>query len=178
MNVSLAAVCSVNGKITKGKNPDVLGWTSKEDKLIFSSFIKEFPAIVMGSKTYDAIRGHIRPAKQNLRIVLTRNPKRYSKDAIPEILEFTDETPRRILKKLDAKGYKKVLLAGGGIINEIFLRQGLVNELYLTIEPLLFGSGREFVAPSSRNVKLELRSMKKLNKNGTLFLTYKIKNFA
>ncbi len=180
MKVALAAAISINGKITKGKNVDVSAWTSREDKRLFSALKKEFSVIVMGSKTYDAIRNNLRPragrgsAKRTLRIVLTRNPKRYAKDAIDGVLEFTNETPRQLLRRLEKKGYKKILLAGGGIINGLFLRQGLVDELYLTVEPFIFGSGQELAAAGSWNVTLELQSIKRLNKKGSLYLKYKV----
>jgi len=34
-------VATLNGKITKGNDPDIYKWTSKEDKKYFSSLLKK-----------------------------------------------------------------------------------------------------------------------------------------
>ena len=63
MKVIMVAVSSINGKITKGKDPNIYSWTSKEDSNFFFSLIKKHNLIVMGSKTYEAARRIIKHEK-------------------------------------------------------------------------------------------------------------------
>ena len=47
-----------------------------------------------------------------------------------------------ILTSLKAHGVKRLLVEGGGTLNETLLRQGLVDELYLYVAPLIFGGAQ------------------------------------
>ena len=174
MKVTMVMLSSVDGKIIKGKNSNIYTWTSSEDQKYFFSLIKKHNLIVMGRETYETSRPVIKLEKGKLRIVLTRSPKKYSNQTIKGQLEFTDESPEKLLKRLSTLGYKNILLVGGGIINGLFLKQNLVDELFLTIEPMIFGIGKNIVEGQLLNTKLQLISIKKLNKTGTLLLKYKV----
>ena len=174
MKIVMAAVSSLNGKITKGKDPNIYSWTSKEDSKLFFSLIKKNNLIVMGSRTYEAARKIIKHKKNKLRIVLTRNPKKYLEETKNDMLEFTNDTPLELIKKLENRGYNKMLLVGGGTINSLFLKYNLVDELYITLEPKIFGSGKNLIDEEALNVSLKLINIKKLNKQGTLLLKYEI----
>lgn len=174
MKVIMVAVSSLNGKITKGEDPNIYSWTSKEDSELFFSLIAKNNLIVMGSKTYEAARKIIKHKKNKLRIVLTRNPNKYLDQVIKGILEFTSENPSELIKKLESRGYRKMLLVGGSEINALFLRKNLVNEICLTLEPKIFGKGQGLVSEENLDVKLKLVSIKKLNSQGTLLLKYRV----
>src|SRR3989344_805162 len=170
MKVIMVAVSSLNGKITKGKDSNIYSWTSKEDSKLFFSLIKKHNLIVMGSKTYEAARKIIKHKKNKLRVVLTRNPEKYLTEAKRGMLEFTDENPQKLVNRMKNKGYKKMLVVGGGLTNALFLKSKLVNEVYLTIEPRLFGVGTNLLNEKNIDVQLRLTSIMKLNKQGTLHL--------
>src|SRR3989338_2890855 len=132
MKVIMVMVASLNGKITRGRASNIYSWTSKEDSELFSQLVEEFNLIVMGRKTYEAIRENIELRKDKLRVVLTKNPEKFGSDAVPGSLEFSDESSAELLNRLKKKGYTKMLLVGGGEINALFLKSSLVDELYLT----------------------------------------------
>ncbi len=174
MKVTMVMLASVDGKTTFGDNQNVYSWSSIEDQKHFFSEIKKNNLIVMGRETYEASKPVIKLEKGKLRIVLTRNPKKYFKQSVNSQLEFSDETPKKLLKRMIALGYKKTLLVGGATINGLFLKENLIDELYLTIEPKLFGSGKNIVEGQLLNKSLRLISVKKLNKVGTLLLKYQL----
>ena len=174
MKVIMVAVSSINGKLTKGEETNVYSWTSKEDAKIFFSLIEKHNLIVMGSKTYEAARTIIKLRPNKLRMVLTRNRRKYKSDMVKGSLEFTSESPKDLIKRLEKQGYKEMLLVGGTEINSAFLKNSLVDELHLTIEPLIFGKGKNLVSEVEFEVALELLEVKKLNKKGTLYLIYSI----
>ena len=174
MKVIMVMLVSVDGKTTFGDNQNIYSWSSIEDQKQFFSLIKKNNLIVMGRITYDASQPVIKIKKGKLRIVLTRSPKKYLNQTIKGQLEFTDESPENLLKRLSLLGYKKMLLVGGGTINGLFLIQNLVDELYLTIEPKIFGRGKNIVEGQLLNTSLKLISVKKINTIGTLLLKYNI----
>ena len=174
MKVTMVILASVDGKTTFGDNQNVYSWSSIEDQKHFFSLIKKNNLIVMGRATYEASKPVIKLEKDKLRIVLTQSPKKYLNQTIKGQLEFTDESPEKLLKRLSLLKYKKMLLVGGGTINGLFLKENLVDELYLTIEPKLFGRGKNIVEGQLLNKSLRLVSVKKINTIGTLLLKYNI----
>ncbi len=169
-------VSSVNGKITRGYDPDIYSWTSKEDADFFFSLLNQHNLIVMGSNTYEAARDMVKPEKERLRVILTRNPEKYANEALPGRIEFSSESPETLVERLEKQGYSTMLLVGGGKTNALFLENSLVDELYLTIEPRLFGKGRPLIEKGSYDKNMKLQSVKKLNEQGTLLLQYVVMN--
>lgn len=54
-----------------------------------------------------------------------------------------------------------------------FMKEGLINEIYLDVEPLIFGKGIKLFADSDFEYNLELLEVNKLNEN-TVQLHYKV----
>ena len=125
---------TLDGKIAKDSNhfPD---WTGKADKRLFVDITKAAGALIMGSRTFDTI-GKPLPGRKN--IVMTRDPRRIS---TWDNLVYTNLAPQALLAELESEGYREVVLAGGTRINSIFMRAGLIDELIVTITPMIFGAG-------------------------------------
>jgi len=134
MNVILLMAMTVDGKIGKSDDhfPD---WTGKEDKKLFVEITKKSGVLIMGSKTFDTI-GSPLPNRRN--IVLTRNRSRESRW---DNLIYTDLAPAALLEDLENQGYKEAVLAGGSQINSLFARENLIDEIVVTVCPLIFGTG-------------------------------------
>ncbi len=172
MIVTIAAVVSADGKLTRHDEANIYQWTSPEDWQYFTSLIQDNEVIIMGRKTYDAIKGWLKPSLKKRRVVLTRDPKKHKADK-HDGLEFTDEIPRQLMQRLSSEGITKVLVTGGSQIHADMLASGLVDYIHMTIEPYIFGQGRPFT-PLPTNISLRLTEHKKLNNTGTLLLIYKV----
>lgn len=172
MRITLVAVTSINGKITRGDDPDIYKWTSKEDQEYYFLQIKRSKLIVMGSSTYGAAKHLIKLEKGTLRIVLTRTPGKYENEQEKGVLEFSNEKPSELVRRLE-KQFDELTLVGGSRISSSFMKAGLVDEIYLTIEPVVFGSGKPLFADEEFESTFELVSIEKLNKKGTVMLKYK-----
>ncbi|MBP7875730.1 dihydrofolate reductase family protein [Candidatus Woesebacteria bacterium] len=174
MNVTLAMVMSLDGKTTRWDSPEIYTWTSAEDQSHFFSLIASHNAIIMGKNTYEASKKVIRLTPEKLRIVLTSEPASYAGSVVPGQLEFFDSTPEKILSELESRQHSDVLLVGGSVTNARFLEAGLVNELWVTIEPRIFGQGQPLVSAAQLGTELQLESMEQLNDAGTILLKYKV----
>lgn len=169
-------VQTVNGKITRGNDTDIYRWTSKEDADFFFSFLRKHRLIVMGSNTYEAVKSKIKLTTDQLRIVLTGYPEKYKENDVEGKLEFRKISPVKLVNEMKKKGYETLLLVGGRKVNKAFFEANLVNELYITIEPRLFGIGKPVVAQGVFEVTLTLVSSKILNKEGSILLHYLVSN--
>jgi len=74
---------------------------------------------------------------------------------------------------LKKKGFSEILVAGGGKLNASFMQKGLVDEIYLDIEPFVFGSGIKLFANGEWENKLKLLGTKLLSKD-TIQIHYKV----
>ncbi|HSW85153.1 MAG TPA: dihydrofolate reductase family protein [Candidatus Saccharimonadales bacterium] len=173
MHVTLAYVMSLDGKITKGDNPNMNEFSSDEDHTHFKQLVHASDVIIVGRNTYEAAKPKPEPGR--LRIVFTSQPERYQAEAVPGQIEFIKTSPAEIIKRLAEEGRQKVLLASGPEISTEFLQNGLVDEIYITIEPLIFGAGKPtFISDQPLDTKLELIDEKLLNNHGTLLVHYRV----
>ncbi len=134
MKVILVMAITIDGKIGKHAHHAV-DWTGKEDKRKFVQMTRRAGVMVMGSRTFDTI-GSILPNRRN--IVMTRDKTRVSDD---ENLVFTDKGPGTIIAGLEKEGFESVCVIGGALVNSLFIKAGLIDELYITLVPKLFGTG-------------------------------------
>jgi len=171
MKITLIMVSSLDGVIAKDSNHNAFEWTSPEDKKHFQSLSKEIGVVVMGGNTFKASGRKNYPGR--IAYVLTRNPENYE---MGEDVYALAGTPQSIASELRGKGHEQVALIGGAQVNRDFLLAGLVDEIYLTIEPIIFGKGLHLFDEEDLNIKLELLESKNLNDSGTILLHYKVIN--
>jgi len=163
IKVFIVVAQTLDGFIAKDINHAAF-WTSKEDKQRFVELTKRAGIVIMGKSTFKTLP---RPLKERVNIV-------YSRSEHFEGAEMTSDNPIDLIQKLEARGFKEVAICGGSQIYTMFLKAGVVDTIYLTIEPLLFGAGIS-VFNEPMDVHLELKSHEK-TESGTLMLEYKVLN--
>jgi riboflavin biosynthesis pyrimidine reductase len=125
----------------------------------------------MDRTTYEAVKPE--PVAGLLRIVLTNHVHLYARQVMPGQLEFMALRPKPLLAELAARGRTRILLAGGSTMSADFLHEGVVDDVYLTFEPLLFGAGKPVIATEhALNIQLQLEDVIQLNERGTLLAHY------
>ena len=165
MKLTLLMALTLDGKIGKTADhfPD---WTGSADKKLFASLSKAAGVVIMGSRTFDTI-GTPLPHRKN--IILTRNPDRRSRW---ENLEFTDRPPEEILERLEGEGHAQAILAGGTLINTLFAAAGLIDEVVVTVSPLIFGRGLPLF-DDRISMALALQSVEQIDAN-VVCLRYRV----
>lgn len=163
---------SLDGYITKHDSEGAT-FTSAADQKYFRETLKTFDCCIMGSSTFKASKEMILKSVHidRLRLVWTRTPETYSPYEQPDRLEFSSDSLKNILENLQARGKQRCAILGGtSVYTEVFQRY-LADELWLTLEPLLFGQGKKLV-DSLLDVRLELIAREHLS-SSTLLLKYK-----
>ena len=129
MNTFIIAAITLDGKIAKYTEHNSYSWTCAKDKKFFVKKTKEAG------------------------VVIGKEQKKYAKEFVRSLgakqageVEFTSLPPKQILQDLEARGYQSAAVAGGAEIYSLFLREKLIDELYLTVHPLIFGQGIDFVS--------------------------------
>lgn len=137
-------------------------------------FWKTIDTIVVGRKTYEVGTKNgtapwpTYPGVKNY--VLSRTLKDQPNDTV----EIISEDAAAFVRKLRRKRGKDIFVMGGGELVHSLLEEGLIDEIGLTIHPVLLGSGIPLFLPMKRQVNLELRECKPL-KNGCVLVLYNVK---
>lgn len=164
--IILLMAITIDGKIARDKD-HFADWTSKEDKLNFYNLTKN-NYVVFGHNTFKMFGKKL---KDRTVIVLGK----YDFDEVVDGIYYFNSV-EKIIDFVNKRRAKKVFICGGSNTNTSFL--GNIQEIYLTIEPKLFGCGMDLFCDTSIGDKLykniELKKIKKLNKN-SIFLNYVLK---
>jgi len=104
--------------------------------------------------------------------------KRFSRVAEVVVLPGRTLSPVVLLEELRRRGIKRVLLEGGGEIHFAFAKEGVVDEIYITLTPRLIGGasaptvldGKGFLAAD--HIELRLLSTKRVGNE--LYLRYAV----
>lgn len=173
MKKILIAAVSVDGKIARTPFHNV-DWTSKKDKNFFRREVRKAKVVIFGANTFKTMRkAAAAPMPDTLNIILTHSPKKFTHLETPGKLEFTNTPPEKLLTSLQKRGFKSVVIGGGSEIYTLFLKKKLVDTIYLTIAPIIFGKGIDLFNSETPETKLRLIETTPLSKNEIL-LKYKL----
>lgn len=167
MKCIMIAAVSEDGFLTKGDNPNPGDWTSDEDKIHYHNTLHRYETYLMGATTY-------RYAKKNLaesarKIVMSQTPEEQSK--APNTI-FTNGSFRDVLSKYAQQS--DVLVLGGASVYHQMLDQKLIDDVYLTIEPLRNKTGVQLMTHNNyfEEQGFQLVDEHALNDRGTRLLHY------
>lgn len=112
--------------------------------------------------------------------VLTKHPKSLGLHLPGAVSIFTNDLSS-LVDELKDRGYKHILVEGGPTLLGSFLNEDLIDEIFLTIAPKIYGSKPdstktlvEGILLPPNKIKLKLISVKRIKDE--LFLRYSVKN--
>lgn len=159
------AAASLDGRISL-TNKTIPRWTSKEDWQFFQKSLARVDAVVVGRNTYQAAKERLR--RRNT-FVLSNRPKTLARRGTVSFVNPANVNLAKLLKK-----YKSVAMLGGAAVFSFMLKAKLLDEIFVTVEPLIFGRGKEMFRMARGITRVSLLSVKRLNRAGTILLHYQI----
>lgn len=152
---------TINGFIAK-ENDDT-SFVSEIEWDSFRDMIKNTGNMIIGSRTYGIMRnGEEFKNIENIRVLVVSENANFETIANNHSVA---KTPKDALTILEKEGFDKVLVAGGGTLNASFMAENLVDEIYLDVEPVVFGKGIRLFRENNFETKLKLLETKKLSDN-------------
>lgn len=184
MQVFIIVSITSDGFIAQSVGQNSLDWTAREDKQFFMKKTKEAKVFVMGRTTFATIKPKFKPLKDRLNIVYTHQQTsdfldqgEWAKD--PSQFRTFAGQPQELVEQLSKEGFDQLAVCGGTSVYTAFLQAGVVDTIYLTLEPVLFGDGIKLFNQSlPQPYHMELKNTTRLNEQGTLLLEYKLKPTA
>lgn len=108
------------------------------------------------------------------RTLISQKPLSNTKMADVSYMYYGQSKPGQfVVDYLSQKGVKRALLLGGGELNRVFYEENLVDELKLTIAPLLIGQGLSKVVNSPLSKIRRFQLVSSQAKKSFLFLHYR-----
>lgn len=172
MKVTIYCAQSINGTIarTNGR-ADFISDKSWDN---FVAKAKETGNLVTGRKTYDKMNGPEGIPKELEGVKIVVLSRSADSSASNKDILFV-KSPREALDTLKDNRFEEVLVGGGGEINGAFIRDKLVDEILVDVEPSIVGTGVNMFGTSGAEAKLELLSTEKFSEN-ELTLRYRVVN--
>ncbi len=106
----------------------------------YGKFISEIDAVIMGKNTFEKVCSFEIEWPYNIPVFVLSNsmgsiPDKYSGKVI-----LLNGSPENVLSAIHKKGYNRLYIDGGKIIQS-FLREDLIDDMIITTIPLLLGEG-------------------------------------
>lgn len=130
---------TVNGYIAKEN--DEAPWF-EESWQAYSEFVKRTKNIIIGGYTYEMLKqdSEFREKIGNPLVAAVSHSQK-EKDDPGDVIAHS---PREALEAVKNAGFDEVLVEGGGGVNASFLLEGLLDEIYIDIDPVIWGKGKNF----------------------------------
>ncbi|MGH9766545.1 MAG: dihydrofolate reductase family protein [Blastocatellia bacterium] len=155
-------------------------WILMGDEVMneFPKFFASFDTILIGRKTYDQTllqspeTGQEMAGFMEMKTYVFSRTMKESPDAGVKIIS---DNAGEFVRSLKNESGKDIWLFGGGILAASLLRERLVDEIGVAIQPILLGSGIPLFPDVGLRVDLQLLECKTY-KNGLVGLRYQVKN--
>jgi dihydrofolate reductase len=146
-------------------------WIVMDPEIDFSALTRSFDAMVMGRKSYEAVRqmgGG--PATKSMPVyVLSKTLRQQDCKGVT-----VSDDAKGILEKLKQAKGKDIWLWGGGSLFRSLLELGLVDSVEAAVIPVLLGGGIPLLPSPAERAKLKLAKHQVLRKTGTVALEYRV----
>ncbi|MCP4255668.1 MAG: dihydrofolate reductase [Candidatus Scalindua sp.] len=145
MKVSVFIATSLDGFIAR--NDGGLDWLDEANAIVpdgedcgFQVFMDSVDTLIMGRKTYEKILSFGEwPYGETPVVVLSRNPISFPPN-VPDSVTHSSERLRDLLKRLSDEEVEHVYV-DGGITIQRFLAEALIDEITVTVIPVILGGG-------------------------------------
>jgi len=174
--VTLHMVSSMDGIIAKKDNS--VSWLNTESvyeagvsisEEEAASFVKGIDCYVLGSRTYEHALQLGWPYGDTPTVVVTSRKLPSTKKSV----EFYSGDLKTLVETKLAHHDRNIWLVGGAMLCQRFLELGLVDEIKLTIAPILLGEGLRLFGDSSAEKRWDLRDVIAY-RNGFVEISYSL----
>ena len=173
--VTLHMVSSLDGFIAKKDN--TVSWLDRAEGVYeagvsisqeeAAAFVKAIDCYVLGSRTYEHALQLGWPYGDTPAVVVTGRKLSSTKKSV----EFYSGDLKTLVDVKLAPRYRNIWLVGGAMLSQRFLELGLVDEINLTIAPILLGEGLRLFDASPTEDRWNLQNVVAY-KNGFVELSY------
>lgn len=155
---SVFIATSLDGFIAR---PDgSIDWLNDANKAVpggeecgYSQFMESIDVLVMGKSTFELVLTFDTWPYGNKRVVVLSSKPLIIPAGLPDTVSASSESPEVLVERLSAEGARR-LYVDGGITIQRFLAAGLIDDITITLIPVLLGQGRPLFGPVTKDIPL------------------------
>jgi dihydrofolate reductase len=168
----LYIAASLDGFVA-GKNDD-LSWLDPYNDVEYgySDFLAGIGAVIVGRRTYDIEVAHGWENAHPVPTFVMTHRMPVQKPRRPDVV-FTSDDIAEVLKKARQLTQKDVWILGGADLARQFLNRGLIDELVLSLVPVILAEGIRLFEGIGGRISLTLREVKQFDE-GLVQLIYQM----
>ncbi len=157
--ISVFIATSLDGYIAREDGS--IDWLDKANESVpanedcgFHKFMETIDALIMGRKTFEQVLSFGKWPYDDKPVIVLSSQRNIIPEALTKTVMVRSGEPTAIIKELTKDRPKHFYIDGGFTIQE-FLSEGLVDEITITLIPVILGNGKPLFGKLSRDVKLQ-----------------------
>lgn len=119
----------------------------------YGKFMADVDALVMGRNTFEQVLAFDSWPYASTPVIVMSKRSIPLPSRLPPCVSASNATPGALVASLTEQGAKKIYVDGGLTIQS-FLAAGLIDDITITVIPVLLGAGRPLFGPLARDVRL------------------------
>lgn len=146
-----------------------IDWLNKASSLApkgedfgYQQFISSVDGMVMGRNTFEQVLSFGDWPYENLPVVVLSRQLDSFPENMPPDVSLTDENPIALVHRLSNEGLNHLYI-DGGLTVQSFIAADLIDEITITIIPILLGEGKPLFGPLPADMEFELLESKAFN---------------
>lgn len=120
----------------------------------YATFMSSVDTIVMGRNTFEQVLTFDDWPYGDRQVVVLSKTRIVIPNALREKVSVSSELPLVLVDRLSAAGAQHLYIDGGQTIQN-FLRSGLIQEMTITVIPILLGEGKPLFGPLASDILLQ-----------------------
>jgi dihydrofolate reductase len=137
----------------------------------YNSFMKSIDVLVMGRKSFEKVLS-LGDWPYSLPVVVLSSNDIEIPDKIAGTVSSSTESPSQLCERLQQEGAKRLYI-DGGITIQRFLNEGLIDDMTITVIPIVLGDGTPLFGATLKDIPLKLIASKAYD-FGFAQLTYEV----
>ncbi|MCG8649868.1 MAG: dihydrofolate reductase family protein, partial [Pirellulales bacterium] len=117
----------------------------------FGAMMQSVDALVMGRNTYEQVLTFGDWVYGDTPVTVLSSKPLASSDQTPATVKHSSESPRELCERLAGEGIGHIYVDGGNTIQR-FLAENLVDELTVTLIPVVLGKGISLFGPLGKDI--------------------------
>ena len=174
---SVFVAMSLDGFIARAEGE--LDWLEAANAIVpdgedcgYQAFMESIDVLIMGRKTYEQVLSFGKWPYGNKSVIVLSRKKIEIPDNLAQTVSCSSESSKALYARLSDKGASR-LYVDGGVTIQRFLTEGLINDITITVIPIILGSGKPLFSHIEKEISLKLVATKTFD-FGFVQLTYEV----
>jgi len=120
----------------------------------YHAFFESIDVLIMGRKTYEQVLSFGQWSYETKPVIVLSRNKIEIPEQLAQTVSHSSESPKELCERLSKEGAKRLYIDGGVTIQR-FLAEELINDLTITVIPVILGRGIPLFGMLKKDISLK-----------------------